>query len=135
MHPKGLYEQWQISPPGFDLYHQTGRSVMRKAEVCPQNFLSWLPDEQVLAPLTLFPSSWLGGPEEDTSGAAGEPCPRRCGGTVVLCSGSIQSLCVWGRALCQEVEGGQCSQAGWQHWNGTSVSSCWLVTLTRHSVP
>ena len=27
---------------------------MRKAEVCPQNLLSWLPDEQVLAPLIFF---------------------------------------------------------------------------------
>lgn len=75
--PKQHCEQWQISPPGFDLYQQTGRSVMRKAKVCPQNFLSWLPDERVLAPLVLFPSSWLGGPWEGTSGAAGEPCPGR----------------------------------------------------------
>lgn len=45
--------------------------------MCPQNFLSWLPDERVLAPLVLFPSSWLGGPWEGTSGAAGEPCPGR----------------------------------------------------------
>lgn len=64
---------------------------MRKAGVCPPNFLSWLPDEQVLAPLILLLSSWLGGRrrarlEQLESPALAGVMPLQC---CVMCHGSI----------------------------------------------
>lgn len=57
---------------------------MRKAEVCPQNFLSWLPDEQVLAPLMLLLSSWLGGRRRPHLEQLGSPVLAGCHAPAML---------------------------------------------------